>query len=341
MYKFSEFSFAFYYVFFFYFSSSFVHATTNYNFTEEYTLFIKSKESIRFTKISPPKSLKYIDCSNFIPKVNINMEELNIFRQLKRKKEPFLLLLITNLLFFSTIVEAFISTPAQASSMFLSRSPSNNVRSILLKSGRNVFTMDNNIFAENIKHSEEEKKKWLDSLPSIINNISNKWKIYEHKQFSSLSCHYVASAQRRIDNSQVVIKIGMPNFSNIKEEMDALNSYQNKNYIRKLIDYDSTSNALLLEYINPGTSLKSLFPFNDEISIEHTVAIMKDIHSSYIDNNVKFPAVVDWITPFIKNSYLPQSNLVKKAQQISLELLKSQNKSDFTSWRSSSWKYFI
>lgn len=165
-------------------------------------------------------------------------------------------------------------------------------------------------------------KNWLQSLPSIISQLTEQWQLTNLRPFTNLSYNYVIHAQRA--GTPVVIKIGY-DIPTIVHEHSALRVYQGHGCIQ-LLESNLMYNALLLEHAHPGITLKSLFPLHEEKAIGHVVEIMHQLHSVPLPAATNFPTLTDWVKALYK-PYPPgyaYANHIRKAQELAEALLATQ-----------------
>ena len=98
---------------------------------------------------------------------------------------------------------------------------------------------------------------WLASLPDTIRNLEELWELslgtpFDHEY---VSCAWVAPATRR-NGTRAVIKIGMPHMEG-EQEIEGLR-FWNGDACVQLLEWDASSNAMLLERCEPGTPLFTL-----------------------------------------------------------------------------------
>lgn len=101
-----------------------------------------------------------------------------------------------------------------------------------------------------------ERTAWLESLPKTIHEVARRWSLsFESPRSHEGSCAWVAPAVRK-DGARVVLKLGMPHME-AANEIDGLRFWDGNPTVR-LLDADSSLNAMLLERCEPGTSLRDL-----------------------------------------------------------------------------------
>ena len=95
---------------------------------------------------------------------------------------------------------------------------------------------------------------WLDQLPSAITNLRQRWALTLSQPFADEpSCSWVAPCIRR-DGTSVVLKLGMPHME-ARSEIDGL-LFWNGDPTVFVLASDVELNAMLLEYCQPGISLR-------------------------------------------------------------------------------------
>lgn len=159
---------------------------------------------------------------------------------------------------------------------------------------------------------------WLNTLPNKIDKLSKKWSLTHVLPFSNLTFGFVAAATQ--NTKPVVIKIA---FDDIFMESEFL-KYNNGNGMVKILDVDIEQNALLLEKITPGITLKD-FPtslFHSKIKIYAN--IVNTIASVPSNNNSVFPSIESWCEALTKiDTTIVNKKISEKALQVVDYLLKT------------------
>ena len=120
----------------------------------------------------------------------------------------------------------------------------------------------------------ERGEVWLDSLPHLLEKFARKRDIILGEPFP-LSFNFVISATTA-SGQPVVLKAGVPDIEN-RMQIDALRAYDGHGIVR-LIDFDVDECVMLLEYVQPGTTLRSeLNEWNDDQATEIAGALMKKL----------------------------------------------------------------
>jgi streptomycin 6-kinase len=130
---------------------------------------------------------------------------------------------------------------------------------------------------------------WLQQLPFLIEHFAIEWQLKEIQHFENLSFNYVAHAYSNLYKQPVVLKIGAPHPSFINE-LKALTFYNGHGSV-KLLAYDEQKYGMLLAQIQPGSTLKSFFPAQDEKAVEYACQVMKKLHAHSLDNSQEFPTI--------------------------------------------------
>lgn len=134
---------------------------------------------------------------------------------------------------------------------------------------------------------------WLNSLSGTLFKLKQKWKLNSCKPLDNLSYNYVCGAYSNKYKAKVIIKIGCDT-QEIFREVSALKFY-NSNSCVKLIDYDANYNAILLEELKPGNSLKTLFLHQDELAAVHAANLIKRLTSNSLKDTANFPKIEHWL----------------------------------------------
>ncbi len=111
-----------------------------------------------------------------------------------------------------------------------------------------------------------ERRTWLAALPTTIKTLQLRWSLslgalYEHEY---VSCSWVAPAMLS-DGGLAVLKIGMPHMEG-GQEIEGLRFWDGQATVR-LLEFDRTTNAMLLERCEPGTPLLSIAETEQDVII--------------------------------------------------------------------------
>jgi streptomycin 6-kinase len=175
-------------------------------------------------------------------------------------------------------------------------------------------------FEKNIINSfGEPGKKWIDSLPSIIEKTSKQWQLQDVNPVEQkMNWNYVALAMQN-NNYPVVLKLSYDR-KLIQDEYNALKHFNGNGAVR-VIDINLEYNALLLEQAIPGYLLKEHHPLRIQDTINIYAAVVKKLSTcSLADNN--YAHAKEWCDAIdkIHDPRIP-NNLIEKAKQLRSELL--------------------
>lgn len=159
------------------------------------------------------------------------------------------------------------------------------------------------------------------TIQNTIDFACQNWHLSNIRPFLSGSTNnYVAQAYSEIYKTEVVLKILAVNTN----ELEALMLF-NGNGCVKLLEHDSVLKCLLLEYAKPGTSLKALFPQDDDSALEIAANLIKKLHTKNLLTQAQaigFKKINQWLDllhNFKSKKISP--DLLKKAQQLARNLL--------------------
>ena len=174
-----------------------------------------------------------------------------------------------------------------------------------------------------VKSLGEEGKNWLRNLPSITTHLTDQWGLADIQYFPSSSQDYITRAVQKSNNLEVIMKIGAPRSALMCEAL-ASQAFSG-NGCMPLLQYDTNANAFLREFVEPGTTLGSMFPYKDKEAITQTVNIFKKLHTpSNFDRN-NFPTIENWLASLNNNLYYSiDERHLKKARKLATFLLNSQ-----------------
>ncbi len=178
------------------------------------------------------------------------------------------------------------------------------------------------IFEQNILHIYKAKgTSWLAALPATTQKLASIWNLTDLVVAPNLSYNYVLFGKQ--NELPIVLKIGCDQ-AEMKKEMQALQAYNGNGCIR-LLAVNLDHNALLIEQAHPGTTLKSLFPAQEMLAVQHAATVMRKLHAVAVANLEEFPTIADWLKILHNKKYEPLfGNHLKKARELAEQLLKTQ-----------------
>ncbi len=129
---------------------------------------------------------------------------------------------------------------------------------------------------------------WLERLPALAADCSERWGLTIEPPFGPLSYHYVAPALLA-DATPVVLKLGVPDHE-FGAQAESLRLFDGRGIVR-LIDADVEAGALLLERLTPGSSLEDVE--DDDEATTVGAAVLRELWRDAPPVH-SFPTVGDW-----------------------------------------------
>ena len=120
-------------------------------------------------------------------------------------------------------------------------------------------------FQEKISRSFQEKGiRWLEQLPSLIQECAEQWQLSQLETADGLSYNYVAFAQHPA-HGRVALKIGVPHLD-LFSDMEAITLFDGKG-LCQCYATDHERGAMLLERILPGGDLRKVTQAEERFQI--------------------------------------------------------------------------
>lgn len=138
----------------------------------------------------------------------------------------------------------------------------------------------------------EDGRRWLQSLPTILDEISSLWEVRLKPPYRDLSMNYVAPAIRS-DGSEAVLKVGVPN-PELETEIAALKAFNGSGAVY-LFESNQELGALLLERLRPGEPLSQME--DDGSATAMAIEVIRHLQNCPVKNH-SFPSVADWFRGF-------------------------------------------
>ena len=166
----------------------------------------------------------------------------------------------------------------------------------------------------------------MKSQTTLLRFLAQKWSLTKLVAIEHSGVNLVFTARK--NRTPVILKI-IPDAHAFTAELHALEYYK-KHGVVPLLRKDSKHQALLLEYIQPGISLKTLFPRQDSEAVHITAQLIKRLraasHEKAAVYSISFKKL-DEIThtlQTINKSALPEK-LLSTAKKFSATLLKEKH----------------
>ena len=151
----------------------------------------------------------------------------------------------------------------------------------------------------------EKGKKWLEDLPSLIQQLAAQWHLEELTLCEDLTYNYLLKGSQ--EKRPIVLKIGI-DLPALTQECKALQSFKGYGAV-PILDVDLSKGALLLHQVIPGHTLSSLFPHQDLEALHIAYQCAALLHQAPIPDNHSFPLLKDWFRLIDKEWDLPASQL--------------------------------
>lgn len=156
-------------------------------------------------------------------------------------------------------------------------------------------------------------KKWLDSLPEKIKFYEQKWDLSVKPPYK-LTYNYVAPIEYKNGKSGV-IKIGYLQDNEFQNEVESLKVF-NGNGVVKLITEDKKNAVIIVELIQPGTTLSTL---KDDIQCTRIIAsLIKKIRTP-LPANHRFITIFEWTRELYE---YPNFNIKENIPKIPSDFIK-------------------
>jgi streptomycin 6-kinase len=120
----------------------------------------------------------------------------------------------------------------------------------------------------------EAGRLWIESLPRLVARCAARWSLRVGPPFAPLSYNYAAPAEGP-GGERLVLKVGVP-VPELLSEVEALRLFDGAGAAR-LLDADAGWGALLLERLEPGTSLVGLCEEDDAAATSAAASVMRKL----------------------------------------------------------------
>ncbi|HQS83569.1 MAG: hypothetical protein B7Y25_02010 [Alphaproteobacteria bacterium 16-39-46] len=161
---------------------------------------------------------------------------------------------------------------------------------------------------------ENCRNNWDKDLSKRLQEIETDWELSDLKPFHNLRSNAVFYGFQR--GVPIVLKLG--NDNELSREATALKAFEGFGVVRIL---NQKQNALLMEHILPGVTLKSYFPDQDLEAIQIVGDVLKKLHLASF-SEIQFPSLETWLKNLDKAWPLP-TRLLEKGRRLRDNLLHS------------------
>lgn len=132
-------------------------------------------------------------------------------------------------------------------------------------------------------------EEWLIELPARLKYLSKQYDLTDLTLLEPLSYNVVYRGMRK--GTPIILKVG-PDREGLARESKALNHFQDYGVP---ILYDAGDGFLLLENIDPGTSLMTTFPDQDQMALDILCDLASRLHQSPKPFFGDFPDLKQWL----------------------------------------------
>jgi streptomycin 6-kinase len=160
-----------------------------------------------------------------------------------------------------------------------------------------------------------EGRKWLDTLPTQIHDLCQRWHLQNLTPVPNMTYHCVMTGFK--DQLPIVLKIG---FAPLIQETTALKAFADKG---APLVYEATSHVLLMERACPGTSLRTRFLQNEAAATDHFCHVYRTLHGTAPPTTGTFPSLVGWLGALSKTYPAIPDSLFVKARVLSQSLFET------------------
>lgn len=152
---------------------------------------------------------------------------------------------------------------------------------------------------------KEKGKAWLQNLPNLVTEITNKHHLTDLKPVSNLSYNYVLSGF--MSNESIILKMAS-SAEALQHEIAVLKAFSGFGTAKLIFD---GADYFIQHQAFPGDSLKSYFPHKDAESIQIACDLMKRLHQAPLPANHNFPHLNSWLSTLDKDWDIPTPYLQK------------------------------
>lgn len=167
----------------------------------------------------------------------------------------------------------------------------------------------------------QKGREWLDKLPVIIKELSDRWSLTQVKAVNNMSWNFVATAIQD-HKIPIVLKISCGQ-QLIQHEYNSLKHFDGHGAIQ-VLDINAEYHALLLERAMPGERLKEHHPEKLTDTIVIYASIVKQLASRPFSKRNTYTHVSEWLSVLDKiTDPRIEKCLVDKARPLRSILLKT------------------
>lgn len=134
---------------------------------------------------------------------------------------------------------------------------------------------------------------WLRGLPDLVNNLMDEWSLVSFGEpFARARAGLVAPVRGR-DGADLVLKV-LPVAEWAAHEAEALAYWSGRRAVR-LIASKREQGSILMERVNPGTSLVALCSSDDRAATRAAASVIAELRSVGTSAAVSLPNLTSWL----------------------------------------------
>jgi streptomycin 6-kinase len=162
-------------------------------------------------------------------------------------------------------------------------------------------------------------EKWIDELPTTLHHLVTHWNLSHLEVVENLSHNLVMKGFQ--GNVPIILKLCIEK-EYFTHEKEALLFYKGHGIVR-LLSHHNGHQALLMEFIHPGTPLIANGSMEELKDVEIASAVMNQLHDHTLPSHHPFPTVEQWMNELnMEEDFHPTH--IKNARIMAKELIKTQ-----------------
>ena len=135
-------------------------------------------------------------------------------------------------------------------------------------------------------------RRWIDELPDIVDRYATDWDLAVRLPFDGLSYNFVLPVVQS-NGERAVLKIGLPEPEQ-RSEIYALRAFDGRGSARLIRD-DAERHVALIEQLEPGIMLSTLFPNDDDEATRIAAGLMVELRTEVPEDRSNFHSMEEWV----------------------------------------------
>ncbi|HUF04512.1 MAG TPA: aminoglycoside phosphotransferase family protein [Aridibacter sp.] len=181
-----------------------------------------------------------------------------------------------------------------------------------------------NLIPEDLKQSINRLgggrgSRWLDSLPAVIRDLEELWSIRQVVPLEKQSYSFT-SICTLVDGSPGFLKIGFPSEEEVIAKEAAILRLYGEDLAPKVYGHDPDREALLLERLDPGTTLFLECRSDPTRAVREAIEVLRRIPRALPDG-IEIPALEEWFTIYeARTSQIVPEDVLGNARRLLQDL---------------------